>query len=686
MFDLGTAIGYLELDASGVMSGTKSALSEFKKLGNESFTLQMKVESLGKGFKSAGAMATKYLTLPLVGLGTTAVATASSFESAMSDISAATSGSEKEMDKFRTTLENLYSDGMGEGFEDLAAAISEVNSQMYDLPQEELEAVTKSAIALRDTFGYDIKESIRAVNALMYNFGLTSEEAFDLIVRGAQNGLDYSGEMIDTIIEYSVQFEKLGLTAEDMFRILQNGADSGAWNLDKIGDAIKEFSIRAIDGSESTMLAFKKLGFSYEETATKLASGGEDARQAFQEVVDALISMEDPLQRDAAGVALFGTMWEDLGPEVISQLAEIENASYNASGAMDELIEKKYDNLSGDLNMLTREATLMAAEFGELLLPYIRELVQWFTDLFEWIGNLDDGTKDIIVRIGLFVAAIGPVITILGNIISLISAIGPIVAALVNPFTLAVAAILGFAYAWETNLFGIKDLIQSFVDWCITSFTTFIEWMIESFNSFFENIVLYVSEFLQSIFDKIVEYATNIYTAGVNLWNSFWNGLKSLVNSIIQWVSSFVQSIVDTVLSFVSDMYNAGVSIFTGLWDGLKSVWDGIVSWVNGCIEWINDKLDEWFSASDQMSGGDDRPSRSGRKSHASGIDYVPRDNYPTVLHEGERVLTKRENEEYKNGNKSNGNTFIFYSNESIDEVKAAQEFKRVEKELAVGV
>ena len=129
----------------------------------------------------------------------------------------------------------------------------------------------------------------------------------ELAALGAQNGLDYSGEMIDSINEYSVQFAKLGFTAEDMFQIMQNGAWTGAWNLDKVGDAIKELSNKAIDGSESTAEGFTSLGLNADKMAKKFAAGGESAKKAFQETMTALSSIEDPLKQNTIGVQLFGT-------------------------------------------------------------------------------------------------------------------------------------------------------------------------------------------------------------------------------------------------------------------------------------------------------------------------------------------------------------------------------------------
>ena len=111
---------------------------------------------------------------------------------------------------------------------------------------------------------------------------------------------------------------KVGLDADDMFKVFQKGAESGAFNLDKVGDAVKEFSIRAIDGSDTTIDGFKRIGLNADEMAAKFSAGGDTAKQAFQETIAALASMEDPLEQNTAGVDLFGTMWEDLGPEAVT--------------------------------------------------------------------------------------------------------------------------------------------------------------------------------------------------------------------------------------------------------------------------------------------------------------------------------------------------------------------------------
>lgn len=254
-----------------------------------------------------------------------------------------------------------------------------VNKNLGDMSAESLQSTTEAAFALRDTFDYDIAESTRAAKAMMDNFGISGEKAFELIATGAQNNLDYSGEMIDSINEYSIQFGKLGFTADDMFNIFQKGADSGAWNLDKVGDAIKEFSIRAIDGSDSTAEGFKSIGLNAAEMTAEFGKGGESAKKAFSETVKALSSIEDPLEKDAAGVALFGTMWEDLGPDVIAQLGDIENSAYSTEDALEEIQDVKYNDL-----------------VIQSLLPSLKSLFQGVADVVEMLSPVIAFLADVI--------------------------------------------------------------------------------------------------------------------------------------------------------------------------------------------------------------------------------------------------------------------------------------------------
>ena len=261
------------------------------------------------------------------GIAVTGVKTFTEHEKAAGNLAAATGAAGEELEGLNEAMENVYVNGFGNDIQDVADTVAVVNQNLKDLPTEQISAASEAALALRDAFDYSTEETTRAAAAIEKNFGTSVLDSFSLIAAGAQNGLDYSGELIDTISEYSSQFAKLGFDADGMFNLLQSGADSTAWNLDKVGDAIKEFSIRSIDGSKTTVEAFKALGYNSKTVMQTFAAGGEAANWAFFDVLKNLMAVENSVKRDALGVALFGTMWEDLGTEAMQAMANASTAA-----------------------------------------------------------------------------------------------------------------------------------------------------------------------------------------------------------------------------------------------------------------------------------------------------------------------------------------------------------------------
>ena len=364
------------------------------------------------------------MTAGLAAMGTGAIAATKylsdlggEWQEATNQVAASTGAAGKELENLRGAMERVYADNFGEDVADVADAVALVDRNLANLDQEGLTKATEGALALRDAFEYEVEESTRAAEAIRKNFGTSVEDAFSLIAAGAQNGLDYSGELIDTINEYSSQFSKLGFTADGMFNLLQSGADSTAWNLDKVGDAIKEFSIRAIDGSDTTVSAFEDLGYNAEKIMATFAAVGEGANTAFFEVLNTLMDVDDQVKRDALGVSLFGTMWEDLGVEAMQAMADASSAAYDTQGALEQINQVKYNDLDSALQGIRRQMEVdllpaadavyqslmdsmpeITAAMGEMS-PVIAEIAEDFAD---WAGGavseglpvLVDGIRD----------------------------------------------------------------------------------------------------------------------------------------------------------------------------------------------------------------------------------------------------------------------------------------------------
>lgn len=442
----------------------------------------------------AAAAATAAVAAGAVALGTAAVTSADSLDKAVKHVASATGAGEEAAEKYAETIKNVYGDNFGENFDDIAASVSTITQNLGELDGQQLTNVTESAYALQDAFDMGVDESSGAAKAMAENFGISAEEAYDYIAKGAQDGLNYSGELLDNISEYSVQFKKLGFDADDMFTIFAQGAENGAWNLDKIGDAVKEFSIRAIDGSDTTKEGFQALGYDAEDMAKKFSEGGETAREAFQTVIKALGDMDDPIKQNEAGVNLFGTMWEDLGADAVKALGEISGSAYECAGTMDSIKEVNYSSLSDALGGLQRQVELLIQPLGEELIPVISdvidgisgmaqevipELLEALTPVIENITPLIEPLMELVSSVlPELVKAVEPVIETLSG---LIQSVLPQLAEVVQPLLEMISTLIDTILPPLAELFSetLMPIFVELIEWFSDDLFPIIEQLME---------------------------------------------------------------------------------------------------------------------------------------------------------------------------------------------------------------
>lgn len=354
-------------DTADKSSGILSKLGDTLNIGSLSLSTGMTAVAGGAAALGAAAAA----------VGKYAVDFAGDVDMAMDSFQATTGIATEQAEAFEDAMLDIYNDNFGEDLNDISEAMSEVARQTKEVDPSKVAELTEYALMLRDTFGYDVNEQIRAANMLMTQFGISGDEAFTLIAQGAQKGLDKNGDMLDTINEYAVQFKQIGFDAEDMFNILISGAESGAFSVDKAGDAVKEFGIRVKDGSESTAGAFEDLGLNAMEISQSFADGGDKAQQAFKKVTDALFAMEDPLKQNQTGVALFGTMWEDLGTDGVKALTKLTKQVDKTTDTLDDINNVKYDNLESAFKGAGRAIqTGFVQPIGDKALPAFQKFAE----------------------------------------------------------------------------------------------------------------------------------------------------------------------------------------------------------------------------------------------------------------------------------------------------------------------
>lgn len=608
-----------------------------KSLGTSTKAANKQLATIQKAANKASTV----MTAGLAAMGTGAIAATKyladlggEWQTATNQMASATGAAGEELENLRDVMENVYADNFGEDVADVADAVALVDRNMANLDKNGLTNATEGALALRDAFEYDVAESTRAAEAIRKNFGSSAEEAFSLIAAGAQNGLDYSGELIDTINEYSSQFSKLGFTADGMFNLLQSGADSTAWNLDKVGDAIKEFSIRAIDGSDTTVAAFKDLGYNAEEIMATFAAGGEGANEAFFDVINTLLDVDDQVKRDALGVALFGTMWEDLGVEAMEAMAGASQAAYDTEGALEQINQVRYNDLDSALQGIGRqmEVSLLPAadavyqslmdnmpeitEAMEEVSPVIAEIAEDFAD---WAGGaisdglpvLVDGIKDFADWAGKAYDKAQPFLSFLwehkGTVLAVAAALrvlGPAIGAVTTAMSMyskakgfvallqqsgKITQITGAFKAFGSALMGSLGIIiavAAAIALLYKNWDTVKAWLVN-----FGNTVNQIwTNFSNMVGNAIAAIGEKFPLLGAYL-QGWWESIQAAVEN----VKAIFQNIIDFISNVFSGNWSAAwqniVNIFGNLFGMIVNLAKAPINGVISAINWVISKI-----------------------------------------------------------------------------------------------
>lgn len=608
-----------------------------KSLGTSTKAANKQLATIQKAANKASTV----MTAGLAAMGTGAIAATKyladlggEWQTATNQMASATGAAGEELENLRDVMENVYADNFGEDVADVADAVALVDRNMANLDKNGLTNATEGALALRDAFEYDVAESTRAAEAIRKNFGSSAEEAFSLIAAGAQNGLDYSGELIDTINEYSSQFSKLGFTADGMFNLLQSGADSTAWNLDKVGDAIKEFSIRAIDGSDTTVAAFKDLGYNAEEIMATFAAGGEGANEAFFDVINTLLDVDDQVKRDALGVALFGTMWEDLGVEAMEAMAGASQAAYDTEGALEQINQVRYNDLDSALQGIGRqmEVSMLPAadavyqslmdnmpeitEAMEEVSPVIAEIAEDFAD---WAGGaisdglpvLVDGIKDFADWAGKAYDKAQPFLSFLwehkGTVLAVAAALrvlGPAIGAVTTAMSMyskakgfvallqqsgKITQITGAFKAFGSALMGPLGIIiavAAAIALLYKNWDTVKAWLVN-----FGNTVNQIwTNFSNMVGNAIAAIGEKFPLLGAYL-QGWWESIQAAVDN----VKAIFQNIIDFISNVFSGNWSAAwqniVNIFGNLFGMIVNLAKAPINGVISAINWVISKI-----------------------------------------------------------------------------------------------
>ena len=547
----------------------------------------------------------------------------------------------------KQSMENLYIDNMGESLDDVARSMSTVY-QITGRTGTGLEQMTRAGILLRDTFGYEVTESMRTAEMMEKQFGVSGAQAFDLIVQGAQAGLDKNGDLLDTINEYSVQFKKLGFDSTDMFNMLINGAQSGTFSVDKLGDTIKEFSIRSIDGSKTTQEGFKAIGLDANKMAIAFGQGGETAKQAFQQTIDAISRMDDPINRNIAGVNLFGTMWEDLGYEGVMALANLNGSVELTTQNLEDLNNVKYDDATSALASLGRTINMgLSGVVGSVINVVTRHM----NDFTAGLQGDASQIQGIFGGIGLVAGIIGRAISdnwsiiepIMWGVIAVLSVYAGYLALtngieLISKGIKIASCVAAYAHAAATGIevtataaataaqYGFNTaLLACPITWIIIAIIALI--------AVFYMVVAWINKIQNTSISATGIICAAFAFAGTVIWNTVIGILNAIIQSawstfvepflgIIEWVLNATNGGFDSFGGAVANLIGQIISWFLSLGKVVTQIIDAIfgTDWTSG-LSSLQDSVISWGKSNTAITIDRNAPELNGRIAYSDAIN-----------------------------------------------------------------
>lgn len=656
--NMGSAIAYLELDTSKFSKGFASAYNDLKVFGDKSSTAEQKFKGFSSALNTVGSGLAKGVTLPLLGVGTAAVKVASSFDSAMSEVKA-------------------ISGATGTQFAQLRDKAIEMGAKTKFSATESAEAFKYMAMA-----GWDTKDMLNSISGVM-NLAAASGE--DL------------GTVSDIVTDAMTAF---GLAADGTTKVLKNGYNVEVSNAEHFSDVLAEASSRSNTNVSLMGATFKyvapiagAMGYSIEDTAVAIGlmanAGikGEQAGTALRSTITRLVkpTKESGTAMDALGISVTNSdgsmkslddvlrqvrssmsgLTEDqkasyaamlAGQEGMSGLLAIVNASdedyqklsesiQNCTGASQEMADTMQDNLGGAVTLLKSALESAGITIGERLTPYIRGLAEWITGLVEKFNSLSDSQQDLIVKIGLILAAIAPVMLIGSKVFSLLSSVIGIITTvgsalstvfafglnatalsaagastgvtmlagaigfLTSPITLVIAAITAlvaaFVIAYKKSE-TFRNFINNLVEDLKTFFTETVPQAFETFkekvSEAFENAKQKIGEFkdrCQEIVQNVIEFFTVTLPQGIEQFATVTipsfvqnvitflqelpHNLGIMVGEMLGYLYLFATSAVEWVTTAIPEFINSVVTFFQEL---PNRVWEWLVNTYNKVTEW----------------------------------------------------------------------------------------------------
>lgn len=607
----------------------RNLIEELKQAGDAAQDTAEDVGQIAENTKGAALMQTAD-QLSAVGdkiqdIGTKAMDAYAETENAVTKVNAYFGETGQAAEDTANVIKSVYSDGVGESMDSVADAVLMVKKNLGDLSETDLTNLTQQAITLDELYGIDMNETLRGVNSLMQQYGLTAQEAMDYIVVGTQNGLDKTNELGDNLSEYAGKFSQAGYSASEYFQLLDNGLKNGAYNLDKVNDAINEVTTRLVDGTIGESIG--SFSTKTQELFTSWQNGGATQKQVIDSIVADIGNCTN--QQEALNLAAlaFGTMAEDGNLKFITSLTSVGSTYDSVKGSAQGMFDATttpMQQMESNTRKLQQALVPLGEKLAELANAILPPLVSVITTIGGWFERLPGPVQNFVIILGALLAAftaLTPVIAAISvamgalnismlPIIAVIAAVAAAIAGIIAIIQNWGAITQWFGELWNTICTGIGAMVDSLKAW-FSNLWTHLQSVWEGICNVVQTAVMLLGSIIQGAIDIITLPFQMIWENCKGIVSSVWEGIKSVVSSAIHAVSSTISSVMGAIKNVISTVWNAISSKVSSVLNAIKttvstifnavksvasSVWNGIKSVISSVVDGIKSKVSSVFN------------------------------------------------------------------------------------------
>lgn len=583
-----------------------------------------KLKTVGDNISSAGQKMLP-VTAAVTGLGTAAVTTAANFESSMSQVQATMGVTKDAMSTVDgqsvNTMDTLSELAKKMGAEtafsakECADALNYLALAGYDTQQmcDTLPTVLNLAAAgdidlasasdmvtdAMSALGMGVDESTKMVDQMAKTASSTNTSVAQLgegiltigaTAKSIKGGTAELNTALGILANNGIKGAEGGTHLRNVILSLQNPTDKAAAQMDALGVSVYD--------SNGNMRSLNDILGDLNKSMDGMTS-------ADKANIIATIFNKTDLASVNALLANTGDTWDSL-----------QNSITNSAGAAQQMADTQLDNLQGQITILKSALEGLAISFGELLMPAIKQIVDWVQKFVDWLNSMDEGTKKVIVTVALLAAAIGPVLIVIGKVISAVGTIMTVVpkiasaistvktafaalnvTMLANPIVLIIAAITAlvaaFIYLWNTNE-GFRqfwiDLLEGIKQAVITAWnaiTSFLSTAWESILSLAQTVWGGISGFFTTLWEGIKGVFTSAWEAISGVMTTIWNTITSIWQSIYDTISPLLEAfryLFETIFEAIRILIERAL---TAISQKISEIWNGIVTFLTPILETI---------------------------------------------------------------------------------------------------